>query len=83
MKFVLLNGWQISFLEADLTTSLGSRLTFTDPEKIRELARHGKALMASEARTLFEYALIKGRGGIYLDLTPEQYALLKTPTTLP
>jgi hypothetical protein len=82
MKFVLLNGWQVSFLEADLTTSLGSRLTFADPEKIRELARHGKALMASEARALFEYALIKGRGGIYLDLTREQYALLKTAATL-
>ena len=82
MKFVLRNGWQVSFLEADLTTSLASRFTFTDPEKIRELARHGKGLGASEARALFEYALIKGRGGLYLDLTPEQYALLKTPATL-
>ncbi len=83
MKFVFINGWQVSFLEADLTTSLPSRLAFTDPEKIRKLAQHGGALGASEARALFEYALIKGRGGIYLDLTVEQYTLLKRPVALP
>ena len=84
MKFVSLNGsWQVSFLEANLATSLPPRLTFTDPEKIRELALHGQALGKSEARALFEYALIKGRGGIYLDLTQEQYTLLKTSAALP
>jgi hypothetical protein len=83
MKFVLLNGgWQVDFFEANLATSLPPKLTFTDPEKIRELALHGQALGASEARALFEYALIKGRGGIYLDLTQEQYALLKTPVAV-
>ena len=78
MQFVLRNGWQVSFLEADLATSLPAALTFTDPEKIRELARLGQALGTSEARALFEYSIAKGRGGIHLDLPPEQYALLKT-----
>ena len=84
MKFVLLNGgWRVSFLEANLATSLPPRLIFTDPEKIRELALHGQALGTSEARALFEYALIKGRGGVFLDLTPEQHTLLKTSVALP
>ncbi|MEA2261157.1 MAG: hypothetical protein QOJ51_3982 [Acidobacteriaceae bacterium] len=78
MQFVLRDGWQVSFLEADLATSLAAAVTFTDPERIRELARQGKALETSEARALFEYSIGKGRGGIHLDLTSEQYALLKT-----
>lgn len=79
MRFVLLNGgWVVSFLEADLTISLPPKLTFPDSEAIRELARHGQALRESEARALLEYALGRGYGGIYLDLTPEQYTLVKT-----
>jgi hypothetical protein len=78
MQFVLRDGWQVSFLEADLATSLAAAVTFTDPERIRELARQGKALETSEACALFEYSIGKGRGGIHLDLTSEQYALLKT-----
>jgi uncharacterized protein YbjT (DUF2867 family) len=83
MHFVLRNGWQVSFLEADLATSLPAAPTFTDPEKIRELARQGKALDTSEARAMFEYSIGKGRGGIHLDLPAEQYALLKTSVRPP
>lgn len=42
-------GWQVQFLEADLKTPLPRKLTFTDPEKIRELARRGEARGTSEA----------------------------------
>jgi hypothetical protein len=78
MRFVLRDGWQVSFLEADLATSLPAAFTFTNPEKVRELARLGNALGTSETRALFEYSIAKGRGGTYLDLPPAQYALLKT-----
>jgi hypothetical protein len=37
-------GWEVQFLEADLKTPLPRKLTFTDPEKIRELARRGEVL---------------------------------------
>jgi cytoskeletal protein CcmA (bactofilin family) len=43
---------------------------------IRELARRGEALGTSESRQMLEYA-ISVRGGIYLKLTPKQYARLK------
>jgi hypothetical protein len=65
------------FLEADLKTPLPRKLTFTDPEKIRELARREEAWGTSEARQMLEYAIDVGRGGIYLRLTPEQYAKLR------
>jgi hypothetical protein len=59
-----------------LKTPLPKKLTFADPEKIRELARRGEAWGNSEARQMLEYAIGVGRGGIYLKLTPGQYAKL-------
>ena len=71
------DGWQVQFLEADLKTPLPRKLTFTEPEKIRELARRGGAWRDSESRQMLEHAIENGRGGIYLRLTPEQYARLR------
>jgi hypothetical protein len=59
MIFFLRAGWQLSFLEADLKTLLPRKLCFSDPEKIRELARRGEAMQTSEARQLMEYAMRK------------------------
>jgi hypothetical protein len=50
--------------------------TFSDPEKIRVLGRRGEALGTSEAKQTLGYALEKGRGGIILHITPEQYGRL-------
>ena len=79
MYFFLRTGWQVQFLEADQKTPLPRKLTFTDPEKIRELARRGDAMGTSEARQMLEHAIEMGRGGIYLRLTPGQYARLRRP----
>jgi hypothetical protein len=46
--------WQAQFLEADLKTPLPRKLTFTDPEKIRELARSGEAWSDSESWQMLE-----------------------------
>jgi hypothetical protein len=70
-------GWHCQFLEADLKTSLPRTLTFAGPEKIRELARRGEAWGDLESRQALEHAIEMGRGGMYLKLTPEQYARLK------
>jgi hypothetical protein len=43
MFFFLRGGWQVQFLEADLKTPLRRKLTFSDSDKIRELARRGEA----------------------------------------
>jgi hypothetical protein len=52
-------------------------LTFTDPEKIRELAKRGGAWRDSDSRQMLEHAIETGRGGIYLRLTPGQYNKLR------
>jgi hypothetical protein len=77
MQFFLRKGWQVSFLEPDLRTSLPRKLTFSDPDKIRELARRGEAWGTSEARQMLEHGIETGRGGVYLRLTPEQYRRLR------
>jgi hypothetical protein len=77
MFFFEREGWQVQFLEPDLKTPLPRKLTFTDPEKIRELARRGEAWGTSEARQMLEHAIETGRGGVYLRLTPEQYGRLR------
>jgi len=77
--FFFRKGWQVQFCEADLKTPLPRQLTFQDPEKIRELARRGEARGTSEARQMLEYAIEVGRGGMYLRLTPGQYAQLRRP----
>jgi hypothetical protein len=77
MYFFKRDGWQVQFTEADLKTPLPKKLTFTDPEKIRELARRGEAWGDSESRQMLENAIENGRGGVYLKLTREQHARLK------
>jgi hypothetical protein len=76
MTFFLRAGWQVSFLEEDLKTPLFQTFTFTDPEKIRALARRGEALGTIEAKQALEHAIETGRGGMFLNLTPEQYRKL-------
>jgi hypothetical protein len=77
MTFFYRAGWQVQFTEADLKTPLPRQFTFTDPEKIRELARRGEAWGDSESRQMLEYGIEKGRGGCYLRLTPGQYRKLR------
>ena len=72
MTFFRRQGWQVQFLEADLRTPLPRKLTFTDAEKIRELAKKGEAWGDSESRQMLEHAIETGRGGVYLRLTPDQ-----------
>jgi hypothetical protein len=71
------NGWHCQFLEADLKTSLPRTFTFAHADKIRELARRGEAWGTLESKQALEQAIEMGRGGLYLRLTPEQYAQLK------
>jgi hypothetical protein len=77
MLFSLGKDWRVSFLANDLTPL--KTLTFADPEEIRDLAQRSQALGTSEALALFDYSIGKGGGGLYLQLTPEQYSKLRNP----
>ena len=78
MTFMLGHGsWFCQFLEADAETPLPRKLNFADPEKIRELARRGEAWGNLESKQALEHGIETGRGGVWLNLTLEQYARLK------
>jgi len=79
LHFVKSDGWQCQFIEEDLKTALPKRVTFATADKIRELARRGEALGTLENKQALEHGIEMGRGGVYLRLTPEQYARLKRP----
>jgi len=61
MYFFKRGGWQVQFLEADLRTPLPRKVTFSDPEKIRELARRGEAWARLSLGRC--WSLLSSRGG--------------------
>lgn len=76
MRFTFRQGWRVTFLEADLKRTLPRSLTFADPDKIRQLARRGEAIGTSEGKLMLDDAIAHGGGGVFLNLTPEQYKKL-------
>lgn len=77
MSFFLSHGWVCGFLEEDLKTSAGRRRTFATSEKVRELIQRTETKMDLAARQALDHAIEKGRGGVFLNLTDEQYTKLK------
>ena len=77
MSFMLRDGWFCQFLERDLKTPLPRKITLKDPERVRALAERGGCVMNLEKRQAFDYAIGMGRGGVWLELTDEQYIKLK------
>jgi hypothetical protein len=79
MSFMLRDGWRCQFLEEDLKTPLPKKLNFRDVGKLSEIAQRGGCPMDLEARQAIEHGIEIGRGGVWLNLTPEQYAKLTHP----
>ena len=77
MSFMLREGWYCQFLEEDLKTPLPRKVTLKTVDQIKEIARRGGASLNLESRQALEHAIENGRGGIYLQLTEEQYRKLK------
>jgi hypothetical protein len=71
------HGWQCQFLEADLKTSLPKRLHFASPDRIIELVERGGGFPDQESRLMLDQGIAMGRGGVFLNLTEEQYGRLK------
>ncbi len=79
MFFMLRQGWHCQFLEEDLKTPLPRKLSVSDPAKLFEIAERGGYRLNLEGRQAIDHAIANGRGAIWLELTPEQYAKLKKP----
>ncbi len=77
MHFMVRQGWYCQFLEEDLKTPLPRRITFKESAKVIEMAARGGYKLNLEGRQALDSAIANGRGGVWLELTPEQYANLK------
>ena len=67
------------FLEEDLKTPLPRRYYFRGPEKIRAIVERVGNFADLQERQALDYGLEMGRGGVWLQLTQEQYERLKMP----
>ena len=84
MYFMLNRRWQCQFLEEDLKTALPHTVSFTDEAKLFEMAERGGYALNLEGRQAIEHAIQNGRGGIWLQLSSEQYEKLRsTARTVP
>ena len=69
--------WHCRFLEADLKTPLPRQFNFASSDKIIALIERGGGFIDQETRMMVNQGIEKGRGGVFLRLTDEQYAKLK------
>ena len=77
MHFMFRKGWFCQFLEEDLKTPLPKTIRFTDDKKIWEMAKRGGFTLNIAGRLELQEKIRKGTGGVWLELTPEQYAKLR------
>jgi hypothetical protein len=77
MQFMYRDFWSCSFMEPDLKTHLKKKLAFRDPEKIRTIVERVGNFADLQERQALDYAIQIGRGGVWLELTTEQYLRLK------
>jgi hypothetical protein len=80
MRFKFRCGWFCEFLKDDRKTVLPLKLLLNDGEKIFEIANRGGFTLDIAGRREIEEALRKRGGGIWLELTGEQYEKLLKPS---
>jgi len=67
--------WCYRFIDTGLTV-LGQLRKTRSADVIRGIAERGNGLPNLEAKLMLDYGINQGKGGLYLNLTPEQYARL-------
>ena len=76
MFFVLRERWHCTFIEEDLRTQAAPPRSFTNPDNMVEMIRHGNGLRDLVPKQAVEHAIMTGRGKVDLLLTPERYERL-------
>lgn len=79
LNFQFRQGWHGQFLEADLKTSLPRKLNLDTSDKLIGLVERGGGLPDLASRQALDLAIATGRGGVFLNLTQEQYERLRHP----
>lgn len=77
MYYILREYWMCQFLEEDLKTPLPGQLHFKSAEKVRAIVDKVGHFANLQDRQALDYGLETGRGGVWLQLTDEQYMRLK------
>jgi hypothetical protein len=78
MSFMHRDGWYCQFLEEDLKTSLPRKVIVASPEKLREMAERGGCNLNLDTRQALDHGIEIGRGGVWLELSEEQYQRLRS-----
>jgi hypothetical protein len=68
--------WEVIMYESGSKQQI-CKVRSQDSEKLREMARRGHALVNLETKQALEHGIDQRKGGMFLRLTPEQYARLK------
>ena len=79
LQFSFRQGWFCEFLKEDRRTRLPRTVMLPDERKLFELVKRGGFTLNISGRQEIENAIRKKRGGVWLELTPEQYAKLRQP----
>ena len=77
LSFQNRNGWHCLFLEQDLKTALPRKLHFASSDKVIELVERAGGFTDQDTRLMVNQAIMNGRGGLFLNLTAEQFSKLK------
>jgi hypothetical protein len=80
VEFSFRQGWFCQFWEEDRKTCLPRKVMLADDRKLLELVKRGGFTLNISGRQAIEEAIRKKRGGVWLDLTAEQYAKLRQPS---
>jgi hypothetical protein len=76
VRFKYLQGWFCEFFDEDLEAALPRTVLLRDERKLFEMLKRGGFTLNISGRQEIEAAIRKGCGGVWLDLTREQYAKL-------
>ncbi|MBN9616248.1 MAG: hypothetical protein BGO25_18115 [Acidobacteriales bacterium 59-55] len=76
MAFEQKKGWEVIVYDSASQQRIRT-LQFQDEGKLLEMVRRGGGLANLEAKQSIERAISDGKGGVFLRLTPEQFAKLK------
>jgi hypothetical protein len=79
LQFSFRQGWFCEFLEEDGKTRLPRKVILADDRKLFELLKRGGFTLNISGRREIEEAIRNKGGGVWLELTPEQYAKLREP----
>lgn len=73
LSFFVARGWVVQFSPPELERALGRIRTLATEEAVRGIIERTPTVLSDDERRRLEQDLARGRGGVWLELTEEQY----------